>query len=138
MMPAVGAIIFNDAGEVLLQLRSDNHLWALPGGAMEPGEEPAESVIREVYEETGLKVEPVRISGVYAGETNFVTYPNGDQVAIVAITFVCRVIEGEPRLDDDETLQLKYFPMSQLPDTLMNKHQIRIHHALNQDTTYFA
>jgi 8-oxo-dGTP pyrophosphatase MutT (NUDIX family) len=137
MMPAVAAIIFNDAGEVLLQLRTDNQLWALPGGAIEPGEEPADAVIREVWEETGLRILPLRISGVYGGETGYVTYPNQDQVMIIAITFVCTVVEGEAKTDDDETLELRYFPVDALPENIMAKHHIRIGHAVNNTTPYF-
>lgn len=138
MMPAVAAIIFDDNGEVLLQLRSDNQLWALPGGAIELGEEPAEAVIREVWEETGLHVLPERISGVYGGHSGLTEYPNGDKVAIISITFVCRVIDGEPRLDDDETLELRYFSIDQLPTNIMGRHQIRIQHAAGSDGVYFA
>jgi 8-oxo-dGTP pyrophosphatase MutT (NUDIX family) len=138
MMPAVAAIIFNERSEVLLQLRSDNHLWALPGGAIEPGEEPAEAIIREVWEETGLEVLPERISGVYGGKTGLTEYPNGDKVAIIAITFVCRVAGGELKVDDDETLQLGYFPVHALPENIMGKHQVRIQHAASRDDVYFA
>ncbi len=137
MMPAVAAIIFNDAGEVLLQLRSDNHLWALPGGAVEPGEEPADALIREVWEETSLRVLPLRISGVYGGENGLITYPNQDQVAIIAITFVCSVMEGEPKIDDDETLELRYFPVDALPENIMAKHHLRIGHAVENNAPYF-
>ncbi|HEX2618767.1 MAG TPA: NUDIX hydrolase [Phototrophicaceae bacterium] len=137
MMPAVAAIIFNDAGEVLLQLRSDNHLWALPGGAIEPGEEPAEAAIREVWEETGLKVIPERISGVYGGDNNFTHYPNGDEVAIIAITFVCRVVGGALQIDDDETLELRYFKVDDLPENIMSRHQIRIRHAAASSEVFF-
>jgi 8-oxo-dGTP pyrophosphatase MutT (NUDIX family) len=138
MMPAVAAIIFNDRGEVLLQLRSDNRLWALPGGAIELGEEPAEAVIREVWEETGLHVLPERISGVYGGRSGLTEYPNGDKVAIIAITFVCRVIDGAPRLDDDETLELRYFAVDDLPPNIMGRHHLRIQHAATSDEVYFA
>jgi 8-oxo-dGTP diphosphatase len=137
MMPAVAAIILNEVGEVMLQLRSDNQLWALPGGAIEPGEEPADAVMREVWEETGLRVLPLRISGVYGGETGYVTYPNADQVMIIAITFVCSVVGGEARTDDDETLELRYFPVDALPDNIMAKHHIRIQHAVTHASPYF-
>ena len=65
LTPGVAAVILNDAGHVLLQRRSDDGEWGLPGGAMEPGEEPAESLVREVREETALEVVPERIVGVY-------------------------------------------------------------------------
>ena len=55
MMPSTVAIIRNEQDEVLLQRRSDDSSWALPGGALDPGEEVAACVIREVLEETALE-----------------------------------------------------------------------------------
>ena len=64
IVPAVTAVVVNDRGEILLQKRSDNGLWALPGGAMDIGEFIRETVIREVKEETGLDVEPLGLVGI--------------------------------------------------------------------------
>lgn len=137
LMPAAGAIIMDDAGRVLLQRRSDNGLWGLPGGAMEPGEEPAETVIREVYEETGLHVRPERIVGVYAGSDSIVQYPNGDRAAVVSVTFLCKIVGGGPGGHDDETLELRYFSPDALPDDLLPHHRKRIQHAVTQKKPYF-
>jgi 8-oxo-dGTP pyrophosphatase MutT (NUDIX family) len=57
IVPAASAVVTNDAGEILLQRRSDNALWALPGGTMDVGERIAQTVVREAREETGLDVE---------------------------------------------------------------------------------
>ena len=57
IVPAASAVVTNDAGEILLQRRTDNDLWALPGGTMDLGERIAETVVREVREETGLVCE---------------------------------------------------------------------------------
>jgi 8-oxo-dGTP diphosphatase len=73
MMPGVTAVIRNEAGEVLLHRGSDNGKGSIIGGALEPGEHPAEAIVREVAEETGLKVVPVRITGVYGGAHNVIT-----------------------------------------------------------------
>jgi 8-oxo-dGTP pyrophosphatase MutT (NUDIX family) len=131
MIPGVAAIIPNDAGEVLLQRRSDNGQWGLPGGAIDPGEEPAEAVVREVHEETGLLVQPTRIVGVYGGHDLMLTYPNGDQIATISILFRCQVTGGQLRLDNDETLELRYFPLHQLPTPFMAHHRPRIERALH-------
>jgi ADP-ribose pyrophosphatase YjhB (NUDIX family) len=66
IVPAASAVVTNDAGEILLQRRSDNDLWALPGGTMDLGERIADTVVREVREETGLDVEVTGIVGVYS------------------------------------------------------------------------
>lgn len=138
MMPVANALVLNDAGEVLLQQRSDNGRWALPGGIMEPGEEPAETLIREVYEETGLRVAPERLVGVYGGDGNVGAFPNGDRYAMIVMTFKCRVTGGELRIDGDETLALAYFAPDALPDTLLERHRLRIEHAFALTTPYFA
>src|SRR5438105_15883534 len=85
LLPAVSAIIFNDRGEVLLHQSSDDGRWYLIGGAMDPGENPADACVREVREETGLIVVPDRLVGVYTSPT--VVYPNGDRVTYVGIAF---------------------------------------------------
>jgi ADP-ribose pyrophosphatase YjhB (NUDIX family) len=133
----VAAIIVNGADEVLLQRRGDSGHWSLPGGAVEPGEEPAQAVVREVFEETGLHVRPERIVGVYGGPTNRITYPNGDQVAIISTTFRCRVIGGSLQIDGDESLELRYFDWRSLPETLLPNHFIRIEHAMTRAEPYF-
>jgi 8-oxo-dGTP pyrophosphatase MutT (NUDIX family) len=62
IVPSASTIAVNQEGKILLQHRSDNHLWALPGGAMEIGETIAEAAVRETKEETGLDVEPEYIN----------------------------------------------------------------------------
>ena len=64
IVPSASAIVTNDEGKILLHRRSDNDLWAVPGGAMDIGESIGETVVREVKEETGLDVKPEYIIGV--------------------------------------------------------------------------
>jgi 8-oxo-dGTP diphosphatase len=126
LLPGVCALVFNDAGEILLQ-RSDTGKWAVIGGMPEPGEEPAQTAVREVMEECGIIVQPVRISGVYS--TPIVTYPNGDRAQYIITTFVCKPVSGEPRVNDDESLEVRYFPLDSLPELKPN-HRLRIEHAI--------
>lgn len=137
LLPGAAAVIVKEVNEVLLQRRGDNGLWGLPGGAIEPGEEPAEAVIREVYEETGLHVVPVSIVGIYGGQANMSEYSNGDRAAYISITFKCRVTGGDLRLDGDETLELRYFDWRSLPDNILDRHRIRIEHAMTRSEPFF-
>lgn len=134
MSPGVAAVIFNAQGEVLLQRRSDNGNWGLPGGAIDPGEEPADAVVREVFEETGLHVVPERVIGIFGGPDLHFTYPNGDQIMVISITFGCRITGGELVINDDESLELRYFDPTQLPTSLMANHRIRLEQALRNDS----
>jgi 8-oxo-dGTP pyrophosphatase MutT (NUDIX family) len=128
LIPGVSAMIFNAAGEILLQRRSDTGRWATIGGVQEPGEEPADAIAREVREETGLDVEPVALTGVYV--TPVVTYPNGDQVQYTTIQFLCRPTDPNavPHINDDESLELKFFPVDALPE-LRSDMAVRVHDA---------
>ena len=57
--------VFDESGRILLIERADNHLWAMPGGACEVGDTPAENAAREVWEETGYRVEITRLLGIF-------------------------------------------------------------------------
>ncbi len=76
MSPGAAALIQDDAGRVLLIRGTDNGEWALPAGGMELGERIDQTVVNEVYEETGLRVEPARLIGVYSARLYWATYPN--------------------------------------------------------------
>jgi 8-oxo-dGTP diphosphatase len=132
MMIGVAGVIRNESGELLLQLRSDTGRWGLPGGAVDPGEEPADALVREVLEETGLTVLPECIVGVYSGEDYRFCYPNGDEVCVMNITFACRVLEGIPTVNDDESLEVRYFSPDALPQMESRTHD-RIIQALKND-----
>ncbi len=84
-LPSVCGLVFNDADELLLGRRSDNGIWSPIGGVLEPGEEPADAVVREVFEETGVDCIPERITGVYL--TPITTYPNGDRRSSLSLRF---------------------------------------------------
>jgi len=132
LLPAVGAIIRDEAGRILLIRRGDGRGWSLPGGIMEPGESVVDSLVREVWEETGLQVEPVRLVGVYSDpEYLHITYPNGDQVHVVSSTFECRVLGGVLGPDGEESLEVVYFLPEALPETLVGDHAVRIQDALS-------
>ena len=127
--PSVSAVIFDRRGRLLLQQRSDGGQWGLPGGSVEIGESVAAAVVREVHEETGLTVRPLRIVGVYSDPTfQVVRYPDGNVWHYVSICFACKVVSGE-LTTCDETLALDYFPVSRLPKTLLPNHRIRIRDA---------
>ena len=134
-LPAVSALIFNDNGEILLHQSSDDGRWYLIGGAMEPGEQPADACAREVLEETGLIVVPERLVGVYSSPK--VVYPNGDQVNYVGIAFRCRVVGGQLHIADDESLDVRYFALDNLPE-LRPDQRIRIDHALQNGPAFFV
>ena len=93
--PSVSAVILNERGELLLQRRSDNGQWGLPGGSVEIGESVMGATVREVWEETGLRVEVVRLIGVYSDpKLQVVRYPDGRVVHLINTCFEYRIVGG--------------------------------------------
>jgi mutator protein MutT len=115
LLPAVAAIVLNENGHILFQKRSNDGLWSLPAGAIEPDETPAQSIVREVEEETGLIVAVERILGVFGGKDFTCTYPNGDIVQYSVIVFLCRIESGTLESRDGESAELHFLPVSQVP-----------------------
>ena len=120
-----GGCIFNEQGEVLLQRRADSNKWGFPGGAMEIGETPQMTAIREIKEETGLDVEVGKLIGVYT-ELDM-EYPNGDKAQSICIAFELKAIGGELICDKVETLELKYFSLDNVPTLFCKQHEDLLH-----------
>jgi 8-oxo-dGTP pyrophosphatase MutT (NUDIX family) len=118
LVPGTAAIIRNANGEVLLQRRSDNGQWGLLGGSTDPNESPAEAMVREVYEESGLIVRPVRCIALIRLDVH---YPNGDHLQPTVAVFECEIISGELKSMDGESLELRFFAPEHLPDSEMLK-----------------
>lgn len=89
---ATAAIL--DGDRLFLTKRSDNGEWCLPGGGIDPGERPAETAEREVFEETGLIVRARALLGVYSNPDVLVVYPDGRRVQIVGILFRAEIVGG--------------------------------------------
>lgn len=109
VMAAAGVVVIDGEGEILLQQRTDNGLWGLPGGALEPGESLEETAKRELMEETGLHALHLELFNVFSGEALHYTYPNGDEVYIVSAVYLCRDFTGKLVKDDEETKDLRFF-----------------------------
>ena len=116
------AAIFNEHGEILLIQRSDDGLWAMPGGALEVGETPAEGTCREAWEETGIAVRPVLLVGAYDSRRV------GSQTRrhMIQFVFLCQPLEAESQaIITEETLAARWFAEDDLP-ALSPGHAVRI------------
>jgi 8-oxo-dGTP pyrophosphatase MutT (NUDIX family) len=120
----VGAevLIFDPAGRLLLQRRSDTGDWAIPGGMMEPGETLEENARREVLEETGLEIGEMELLGIYSGPKFYYKYPHGDEVYNVSAAYITHSFMGELRTDSEST-SLEFYPLDDLPGPLIRLNQ---------------
>jgi ADP-ribose pyrophosphatase YjhB (NUDIX family) len=132
IVPSVTAIVVNDRGELLLVHKTDNDLWALPGGGMDLGEYMAEAVVREVLEETGIKVEVTGVVGIYTNPHHVMAYDDGEVRQQCSICFTTRTIGGELRTSS-ETKEVRYVAPAEL--NRLNMHpsmRLRIEHYLER------
>ena len=135
MLPSACAVVVDDSGRVLLGRRTDTGKWALPGGAIDPGEQPADAAVREVYEETGVHIVVERLAGVALRE---VTYRHGDVCQYLTVWFRCKAIGGHAVVNDEESSAVGWYSPDELPD-LDAVDQLRINTGLDDDApTWFA
>jgi len=112
-LPGVVVVVFDDAGRVLLNQRSDSGQWALISGIPEPGEQPADVAVRECFEETGVKIV---VRGLVDAYTSSVfTHANGDVAQYLTVVYRAHKISGEPVVCDAESLAVRFFALDELP-----------------------
>jgi len=117
LIPSTAIVILNNKNEVLLHLREGSNTWGLPGGLMDLGETVSESAEREVFEETGLKVNDLNIFGVFSGPKFEVTYPDGNQTSSVAIGFFTSKYSGNIT-KSSESREINFFSIMNLPENI--------------------
>ena len=130
---AVTAAVRNAQGELLLIERTDNSLWALPGGAQDIGESIVQAARREVYEETGIDVEITGLSGIYSDPRHVIAYDDGEVRQEFSLCFHAKPVGGELR-SSSESKEARWVS----PDSLQNlkihpSMRLRINHALKQE-----
>ncbi|MGI8700725.1 MAG: NUDIX hydrolase [Nocardioidaceae bacterium] len=136
-LSGVTAVVFNEAGELLLAQRAETGRWGLVSGILEPGEQPAQAVLREIREETGVEARVERLSSFWAGDP-MVIFSNGDQVQFLDLTFRCAYVSGDARAADDENTAVAWFAADALP-VLKDTHQRRLEHArAREGSPYFV
>ena len=121
--PAVGidAAVFGADGTILLVRRRDNGRWAMPGGLAEIGQTPAEAVLRELWEEAGLRGRVTRLLGVFDGRL----WGSRSKVHLVHFVFAVACNDPEPS-PGSEMLDARFFPIDQLPEELHRGHDRRV------------
>ncbi len=121
LIPGTRIIIVDHKGRILLQKRSDFGVWGLPGGNAEEGEDLASVIVREVEEETGLRIHDAKPFG-FGSNPSLETFefPNGDCAQHFVLNFFCNRFDGVPKVADGESLDIAWFEKHELPKMLPN------------------
>lgn len=136
--PGVAVIIIDENQRVLLQRRSDVGLWGIPSGHVEAGETVAEAAIREIHEETNLHIRILKLIGVYSDPSSQVfKYPNGRTVHFITTCFLAEILEGELRCNSSESIDVKFFPITNIPSGLLDMHPKWLEDALSNKNCAF-
>jgi 8-oxo-dGTP pyrophosphatase MutT (NUDIX family) len=125
MLPAACVAIADDQGRLLLGKETETGLWMLPGGAADPSERPADTAIRECFEETGLLIEITGLIGVFGGPEFLVRYPNGDECYYISTAFRGAVINTSGASGDGELSEIGYFSQAEF-DKLAASEQTKL------------
>lgn len=128
IVPSVTAVVTNDAGELLLVHKTDNGLWALPGGGMDPGESITQAAVRETKEETGMDVAVTGVVGLYTNPNHVIAYDDGEVRQQCSVCFTTRLVGGE-LATSSETSEVGFVPLDRLDE--LNIHpsmRLRIDH----------
>lgn len=119
---SVAAAVLRDDGRILAVQRRDNRRWEPPGGVLERDEAVEDGLRREVREETGLDVEPERLTGVYQNMSR----------GIVALVLRCRPLAGQPH-ETPETARVRWMTSDEIRREMVQAYAVRMLDALDGD-----
>lgn len=138
ILPAVAAAIFNDKGDVLLQKRKDVNKWCIISGHVEFGETVEAAILREINEETNIEGKLLRFVGVYSSPESQTYYYPQETVQYVTSYFVAKLnSEIEATFSNDETKELRYFPVDAVPGEMATINSHWLNDALNDTGKIF-
>lgn len=139
VVPSVVAIVTDDRGRILLIHKTDNDLWALPGGGHEIGEFIADTVVREVKEETGYDVAVQGVTGLYTNPGHVMAYDDGEVRQQFSIAFRARLVGGHAKTSSESRAVEWVEPVRLRELDLHPSMRLRIQHALeDRDSPYIG
>ncbi|MDT0436005.1 MULTISPECIES: NUDIX hydrolase [Streptomyces] len=119
---SVTGVVLKDDGRLLAIKRADDGTWVPPGGLLERDEEVEQGVVREVFEETGVTVRPVRLTGVYKNVS----------LRTITIALLCHVEAGEPRVSD-EAVDVRWLTQKEAELMMPPLRALRVRDALDSN-----
>ena len=119
---SVTGVVVRPDGLILAIKRADDGRWVPPGGVLELDESPQDGVVREIYEETGIKVNPIRLTGVYKNM----------RLGVVSLAFRCEVIGGEMHTSSEST-RVEWISVPDAVASMPEARAVRVTDALRGD-----
>ena len=132
VIPHSVVILFNDQGEILLEERSDDGYFDFPGGGIDLKESGIDAAKRELYEETGLTAEELRLFNVYTGEITKYVYFNGDVIYGVDLVYLCDRYTGSLIPQKEEVKSLRFVNINEMPEKMSIRNKQIIKDLLNK------
>ncbi|MFF9017271.1 NUDIX hydrolase [Streptomyces sp. NPDC014870] len=118
---SVAGVVVREDGRILAIRRADNGTWEPPGGVLELDEQPEQGAAREVFEETGMRVEVERLTGVYKNMMR----------GVVALVFRCRPTGGEETTSSESTA-VEWLTRDEVGERMSEVYAVRILDALDE------
>ncbi|GHG29816.1 NUDIX hydrolase [Streptomyces zaomyceticus] len=132
VVPSVTVVVRDDKGRLLLIHKTDNDLWALPGGGHDIGERIGGTAVREVREETGIEVEVDNIVGLYTDPDHVLAYDDGEVRQQFSICFRAHPVGGSLRTSS-ESKEVRWVNPADLDDLDIHPSmRLRIRHGLDE------
>ena len=123
VLPHSVVVLFNEKGGVLLEERSDDGYFDLPGGSIDLKESAEDAAKRELLEETGLVADELELFKVYSGEITHYVYFNGDEIYGVDLVYICKKYHGELKPQPEEVRSLKFHFLENVPDKMSKRNK---------------
>ena len=118
LIPHSVVVLINEKNEILLEERSDDGYFDFPGGAIDLKETMEEAAARELYEETGVIADELKLLKVYSGEITHYVYFNGDEIYGVDAVYLCKKYHGELNPQPSEVKTLRFYPLDKMPEKM--------------------
>lgn len=135
VVPSVTAVVTDEAGRILLVHKTDNDLWALPGGGMDLGESVIDAAVRETKEETGIDIEVTGLVGTYTNPRHVLAYDDGEVRQQFSLCFTTRMLGGTLRTSS-ETKEVEFVTVADLDGKNIHPSmRLRIDHYLEHRPT---
>lgn len=132
VIPHSVVILFNEQGEILLEERSDDGYFDFPGGGIDLNETGIDAAKRELFEETGLAAEELRLFNVYTGEITKYVYFNGDVIYGVDLVYLCYKYSGTLVPQKEEVKSLRFVNINEMPEKMSKRNKQIIKDLLNK------